>query len=174
MRNPTSQQVQKVIDNLTSVLPLTFDKNGKQRDKHLSMAVGSVRTTDEHLGVIHECGTTHCHGGWYAVAVCDRTRQSIGYMDGTMKMAEHLGFKDDMQLEYWAYENPEIWGNDWGVSMFEAEGEKAFYNESCRPQGATNLNDIIDHWKEVKQRLVELENKENEKSYERASAESNR
>lgn len=157
MRNPTSEQVQKVIDNLVSVLPLTFNKKGAVRKGHLDMAEGDVKNMcgDEE---IHTCGTTHCHGGWYAVAACDTTRNYVDYMHGADKMARDLGFRNSGDLERWADTTRDIWGNESGYDMFDAYGEMAFYDKTCRPKGAKKLSDIIDHWRGVKKRLEELEN----------------
>jgi len=52
--------------------------------------------------------------------------------------------------------NPDIWGNTNGNAMFIFE--EAFISKD-RPNGAENFQDIINHWKEVKKRILKLENK---------------
>lgn len=64
-------------------------------------------------------------------------------------LAVFLGFKDDDELEVWAWNNPRIWGNNRGYDMFMCE--VAFKYDSDK--GLTH-RDIIEHWKQV---LVNIE-----------------
>lgn len=124
-------------------------------DKHLDMRESAVNYN-------HTCGTIHCHGGWYAVAVCDvRGRRNVSFIDGAAEMARELGFYHPdnhaalSMLSMWAYQNPKIWGNERGGDMF---GSKlAFTHPVKRRCGAENLQHIIDHWEEVYERVKELE-----------------
>lgn len=134
----TKAQVQTVIDNFRKVLPMAVQEN------HLDMLEEDVNLDG------YKCGTVHCHGGWYAVATLD-LNQSLDFSDGATKMAEHLGFDNYLSLEDWAEENPGLWGNSRGETMFVFPS--AFKSES-RPEGAQNLQDIIDHWSEVQSRLT--------------------
>jgi len=137
MTNPKSSDVLKVIENFRKVLPratLLFN---------LDMRNPKVNND-------YQCGTVHCHAGWYAVAVCDLSRP-ISFSAGVVQLVEDLGFSSVTELVSWAMVNVEIWGNTKGGLMFEYES--AFYHEEKRPRGALTLQDIIDHWTEVYERL---------------------
>jgi hypothetical protein len=66
-------------------------------------------------------------------------------------LAVFLGFKNDIQLLFWTYDNPKIWGNSHGIYMFNYG--KSFTDDSDKK--LTHI-DIINHWKQV------LKNIENE------------
>lgn len=150
MQHPKSSDVKKVIDLFKSVLPKA------SREGHLNMMEGGVN-------LYHECGTVHCHGGWYAIAANLHFRRILGmqfkrtvsYFDGANAMAKALGFKHYEELRMWANLNPNIWGNYFGTTMFTMS--LAFEHPHKRPYGAKNLQHIIDHWQEVHDRLVILE-----------------
>ncbi len=145
MAHPTKAQVQHIIDNFNTIIHLAKD------DYSLDMMEG------------HACGTTHCHGGWYWVAKNgdhgiedDESTDGMAFEDGADMLARDLGFKDYVHLEDWAKYNPEIWGNYDGSAMFV--DEKAFTSKdpnSRRHKTIYNLQDIIDHWCEVRDRLPE-------------------
>lgn len=143
---PKSENILKVINNFKKVLPLA------KRDEQLNMSVSQVSSVG--------CGTIHCHGGWYAVAACD-TSEFIVFDNGACKMTEDLGFDDpDMySLTTWANQNPEIWGNNKGAGIFCRANAFEGVN---RPAGAKNLQDIIDHWTEVYERVKAIEGKTND------------
>jgi hypothetical protein len=124
------------------------------------------------------CNTPMCHGGWYAAAVFTNKQVQehiIDYGEGASRIAFDLGFtyKEDSlgygdkqiqeelklgaryDLTDWARQNPKIWGNDNGDEMFSFRS--AFSNEEKRPNGAKSLQEIVDHWTEVRDRLAELE-----------------
>lgn len=107
----------------------------------------------------YKCGTTHCHGGWYAVAACNLTR-SLTYVEGAEQMANDLGFNSTWGLKTWASTHPELWGNYAGNAMFS---DQSAFTSKKRPNGAKNLKDIIQHWTEVYERVLakELEEKKN-------------
>jgi len=132
------QQVQIVIDNFKKVLPMAIEEN------HLDMQNPFVNSGN------HTCGTTHCHGGWYAIAVFNTKLKKVNYHDGAAMIAEHLGFANEGFLEEWAYNHPVTWGNLNGNEMFT---DAIAFESRTRPKGAQNLQDIIDHWEEVKNRL---------------------
>lgn len=147
MQHPKSENVLKVIGKLKNVLPMAT------RERHLDMQEGAVNNGS------HPCGTTHCHGGWFAVAMgLHLISDYVDYNNGANKMAECLGFPNMIQLENWAESNEHLWGNEDGTRMFC--NEDAFISPT-RPDGAENLQHIIDHWTEVYERLVALENKNN-------------
>lgn len=140
MHTPTSEQVLIVIRNFEKVLPLAT------LEGHLDMAEGDVN-------INHLCGTFHCHAGWYAIATCDLS-EKFGHTKGAMRLAEDLGFDDHYYILEWARDNPEIWGNNFGYDMFLYE--KAF-TSSTRPEGAKTLLDIVNHWREVFDRIESKE-----------------
>lgn len=137
---PTKAQWQVVIDNLKKVLPLAT------REDHLNMGYGGVNTWG------HVCGTMHCVGGWYAVATLDK-RQELTYEDGVLQMSKDLGFTmrgSFYVIRRWASNNPTMWGNDDGAKMFLFPS--AYYHKDKRPNGALNLQHVIDHFEEVRDR----------------------
>ncbi len=170
-KNPTSQQVQVVIDNFKKVLPIA---NGHTH--LLNMSESKVYIPSANL-----CDTPMCHGGWYAAAVfekLDLQKEQIDYSEGAYKMAKDLGFNykspEDPEnrdpfyeeraerlglgarfdLESWAMMNPKIWGNGNGDDMFS---NRFAFESPSRVTGANSLQDIVNHWTEVRDRLIELE-----------------
>lgn len=139
MKHPTKAQVQVVIDNLT---------------KAAELAEGNcpVDMSEVEVDFDHPCGTPQCHGGWYALVTCNR-RDEHGafsdYSDGARRMAIDLGFKNENYLEVWADDNPEIWGNNGGLFMFQSNAAFKY------PGRVESLDEIIDHWKGVQSRLPE-------------------
>jgi hypothetical protein len=112
MHTPTKGQWQTVIDNLKKVLPIATLPG------HLNM----METEVNDYGTI--CGTVHCLGGWYAIAALNPGKERLSFTDGADKMAEDIGFDDKEELEKWAHENGDIWGNEYGYYMFS--GGSAF------------------------------------------------
>ncbi len=122
MHIPTKTQWQTVIDNFKKVLPMAT------MDKHLDMKECVVHQSKTVFGGGHKCGTIHCMGGWYAIAVLSKEelqKSYVSYTQGTQRMAEDLGFNEVTDLEWWAEKTPAIWGNVYGFSMFSNE---AAYN----------------------------------------------
>jgi hypothetical protein len=150
-KHPKSENILKVIKAFQKVLPLT-----KKEKRHLDMGEPNVN-----IGT--ECGTIHCHGGWFAVAVCD-LKKGVDYIDGANEMARMLGFAFYLDLESWARDEEKIWGNDAGALMFS--DSSAFQSEK-RPEGAKSLQDIVDHWKEVYERVVKFEKAKRRKEREK-------
>lgn len=151
--NPRSQDVLKVIRNFEKVLPMATRKD------HLNMGVCPVIYKDQN----HACGTIHCVGGWYMISKLKEMESDeyIGFSLGVKEMEKDLGFHihlelSDSELMVWAKDNPKIWGNESGYIMF---GHECAYLSESRPGGAKNLTDVIDHWKEVYQRLLVIEAK---------------
>jgi hypothetical protein len=141
---PKSEDVLKVINNFREVLHLA------QGERKLNM----------HQDKVWACQTSFCHGGWYAMATMNPLKLfflpfTADYEDGACKMAQDLGFGDGQELRTWAHRNPDIWGNAQGSNMFGAS--YAFFHREKRPDGATCLNDIVDHWHDVYERIKALE-----------------
>lgn len=149
--NPTSAQVLTVINKLTSILP----KNIFQR-RTLNMENGN-----------NLCGTSMCHGGWYFVASIPRMskkdKRHYSYKDGIDIMMKDLGFHNISKFYDWAG-NFRIWGNYDGENMFGGSGV-AFKHPIKRPKGAKTIQHIIDHWREVYERIKEIEEKEKKVKY---------
>lgn len=146
MKHPSKENLQKVITNLEEVLPFAT------KPYHLDMLETTVQSK------IHPCGSVHCFAGWYAASEIlngksdQYDRQSlICFSDGTRRIGDILGFDSPEALYHWADSNPDIWGNTNGRHIFSAAS--AFYHPERRPNGAENLQHIIDHLKEVKERL---------------------
>ncbi|CAC9656703.1 hypothetical protein [uncultured Gammaproteobacteria bacterium] len=71
------------------------------------------------------------------------------YIFWARALAVFLGFEDRLPFIYWAGDNPEIWGNEHGVAMFDLA--KAFTDDESKQ---LTHRDIINHWKQV---LVNIE-----------------
>ena len=130
-----------VVPNFRKVLPLANKEN--------SLDMGESK-----VNVNHICGTVHCHGGWYAVAVADLSNK-VDFYFGAERIGEDLGFDNsnnaaDIKLALWARNNKLFWDSQDGSLMFNCAS--AFTSDS-RPKGAQSLSDIVDHWLEVADRI---------------------
>lgn len=140
-----SSNVKKVIENLKKVLPMAVYRY------HLNMQ-------ETRVNIDHVCGTVHCVGGWYAIAKGLDIGKRVTFMDGANEINKDLGFSEQCGIKAsreWAVNNPKIWGNVSGYFMFSLES--AYYHPTKRPNGALNLQHVIDHWQEVYDRLLALE-----------------
>lgn len=146
---PKSEDILKVINNFKRVLPMA------KRDYQLCMSVAGVN-------INHQCGSIHCHGGWYAIATCDLSKQ-INYVDGAFRMSEDLGFNGPENLVIWAAQNLSLWGNNYGGSMFYCKS--AFQHPEKRLFGALHLSHIVDHWEEVYERVKAQEDAQKPPAY---------
>ena len=142
VKHPTVEQVKFVIRKLKSVRGQAIKKDAF----NMSEAIAYIKNR-------HECGTVHCVGGWYAIANLDRPeikdrfkKGFVGYSDGADLMAKDLGFANRDCLQTWAFDNPEIWGNPRGGSMFAYES--AYDNEG--------FDGVISQLEVVKGNLIEL------------------
>lgn len=97
------------------------------------------------------CGSVACHAGWAGIAL---GALSPYYKIGAKALARFLNpwwvFASDFSC--WAFENPELWGNDKGAAMFNAVGYIAFGFDK---QGQCNLLDIANYYREVAARIEE-------------------
>lgn len=139
-----SKDVMKVIKNFRKVLPMAPSR------QNLNMGLSHI--------YIDRCGTVCCHGGWYAIATSN-IGDKTSFLQGAIRMAEDLRIANNL-ITQWAANNPEIWGNSDGLYMFSAP--YAFFHKEKRPQGARTLQDIVDHWTDVYERLKALETPEYE------------
>ena len=157
MKHPRSEDVQKVIDNFKSIRHLVT--------KNSQIDMGEVWVQKE---FIHECGTVHCHAGWYAVAHAIKdpsiieNGKYVGYETGAKLMAEDLRIISCKHLLTWADVYPEIWGNKYGEDMFSDNW--AFVCNTVDENGGgkeiEGMESIIQHWEGVRDRLKELEDKQ--------------
>ena len=131
----------------------TMDMVANDCDSMLNMSEYIVQCTT------HLCGTVHCFAGWYLIAsrleMGDTFRPRMfscptSFETGKIKMEKVL----NVSLQKWANENPNLWGNRYGDDVFT---NQCAFKSVKRPGGATNLNDIIDHLKEVYWRLFASE-----------------
>lgn len=139
MRNPTIKQLDVVIKNLEKAFELA------KHDAPVNMQQGTIKETKKNF-----CGTPMCHGGWYAIAIFNKLDDK-NFSHGAEKIAEHLGFQNDNELENWAADNQEIWGNEHGDAMFISNWAFNNVNDSV-----FTLQTIIDHWKGVRERIAAL------------------
>lgn len=124
-----------------------------------------------------ECGTVACHAGLYALATTeskhwklawnvvdkdyvvhphfylsiDDDGTTVGYERGADLLATDLGFRDALELQIWANQNPDMWGYEDGYFMFSAEGNCAF---GKKDDETLTSPDIISHWRSVADRIA--------------------
>lgn len=134
MKHPTKQQMQSVIDTLEQAVELA------ERNCPVDMGEGKIYRD-------HPCGTPMCFAGWYGLV----TSNKGNFLEGRSKIVNALGFKCSYELKKWAGENPEIWGNKYGLFMFS--DDRSFTGDSDTE--IPNLQYIINHLKGVKERLPE-------------------
>lgn len=163
MKHPTSKAVFEVVERFKSVL-------------HLAILPYHLKMSEMNVVDNGSCGTVACHAGWYLLAkriAKERFYYRSGYhkdefLKGIVAINNDLGFPKintsgnnmyDTPLLKWADDNEVIWGSRYGGAMFNSRGNMAFKTES-RPDGVTNLRHIIDHWTEVGERLLALENEQ--------------
>ena len=134
-------KVLAVIDRLKSVEELA------SKEGMLDMTEGNVKFNFKQ----NTCDAPHCVAGWYVIACKDDNeyieRQLIDddctYEDGALFMARDLGFVDKFEVENYFYDNPKIWGNNRGFSLFV---EDEAYNYE-------GFSGVIRHWQDVYDRL---------------------
>lgn len=99
------------------------------------------------------CGTVACHGGWALVAIegLEDSRRRP-YAAGVQQLEQYLTTNPNWRFPLWAYENPDLWGNTYGIGMFFADGYKAFDSECFN----CTLLTIADHYDAVAARIEEL------------------
>ena len=125
----------------------------------------------------HDCRTTACHGGWYALGRLmdhpavrwrhDETFYSdpgetmmalrpdgqlthVMYCEGAHMLARDLGFMNAPALKAWAERHPQIWGNRHGERMFAGNGAVAFGKPPFAP---IMVSEIVAWWRAVADRL---------------------
>lgn len=140
---PSQERWRKVIDNFYCVLPFAL------QEQSLDMLEFRVNTG------AHECGTVHCVGGWYAIAVYQETAfrgRGLTYEKGANRLALDLGFNHQYYIREWALNSPELWGNPHGFDMFS---HAKAYDHGNGP--AKTLADVIHHFEFVADRCRKFE-----------------
>lgn len=117
-----------------------------------------------------------CHGGWCALAtvlphlvdwidepevgrqgdaesewaVYGASLLNVTWDDGAERLSRRLGVGNHVNLVHWARDNPALWGNEWGVYMFDPapHGAWAFDQSTGFP-----VQVIADHWRDVALRI---------------------
>jgi hypothetical protein len=181
-KHPTSQQVRTVIDNFKKVLPIA---NGHKfmLDMGCPYIYKEENIVKEESCGTPMCHG----GWYAAATLQDKMKEVsldtgarfgrrqyfMDYNNGAEQMAIDLGFTQTDDGEYenfegkmiketiearthlrdWASENPQIWGNRNGEDMFHSKD--AFETEGS--DGAESLQDIVDFWEKVYERIVALE-----------------
>ena len=146
MKHPRPEDIRKVADRLESVAGTAC----------LDMAASFVKKSPYH------CKTVACHGGFYALACSVEMKDgkvdphdgSTNYKVGANQMALDLGFSSMSSIKDWAGENPDLWGNRFGLSMFGAPQAFGFDHEDNR----IRLENIIKWWRDVADRIEAYNN----------------
>lgn len=145
MQHPKSEDILRVINDFKSVVHLA--------NNEICL----------NMGAINICSTVLCHAGWYMQTIAKEKRVGTVYT-GIKAMSLALGFSGnclgvgDNDICYWAKRNKDVWGNESAGVMFS--DKMAFLHPTKRPNGAKSLQDIIDHWEEVYERVLALEQPE--------------
>ena len=127
------------------------------------------------------CGTYACHAGWYAFAqiegmdtpgtwdprprylpgmerYVDADGNTVNFGQGADWMAITAGFTRDGTmtpaevLERWADDNPDLWGNAHGWSLFTSPSAFLSYEEQTE-NADMSLRTVAIHWEGVYERL---------------------
>ena len=136
-----AKNIEKLINNFERVLPFA------QHETALDMDVGSVSNRRRR----HQCGTIHCHAGWYLLAKewdlkSKYLKRGKSFAFGVLQMENDLECED---ISTFMSENPSIWGNKRGSMMF-------LFNVAFGTDCLT-LDDIVVHWLGVYANLLAME-----------------
>ena len=131
--HPKSERMYEVVERFRSVQDMA----------------GYVYMSEIYVEELH-CGTVACMAGWYSVAVDLDER---GFTHGAMALSAHLGFSRYMEFALWAQKNPRIWGNIWGLSLYD--DRRAYDAWDCTV--TLSVKQIADHLEKVANNLKKLE-----------------
>ena len=144
----TSEKIFEFVEIFETILPYAEHENA------LNMNEPAISTVERlFVAQRHQCGTTHCHAGWFYLAKKWDRKSDYLKEDDDIDYREGIDLINSFFMccvQDWAETNYNIWGNDYGNNIFI--NELAFLSDT-RPEGAKNLQDIIDHWGEVGMRL---------------------
>ena len=147
MKHPKSEDIYKVAERFRSV-------------EHMPGTVDMKKTT----AFEEPCGTVACMAGWYYLTLKEEDLKEMpsiiveagahdAYSIGAKSLAYSLGFSNKNLLRDWAIENPDLWGNEFGASMFSHE--LAYGKESSYE--ILTVKEIADHFFGVANRLKTME-----------------
>lgn len=117
---------------------------------------GAVDMSESDFNV---CGTIACHAGWFAISRGKNKEDNeykpyYGFKDSANDMAKFLGFEHKGDLELYFKENPELWGNLYGYTMFySASAFSKDYSRALYTREPT-LREIGNHWAQVYNNLI--------------------
>ena len=134
----TAKQVGLGLRKVADVLKTHIDKVG---DEDVNM---------NELYINH-CGSPLCFAGWFAYL--SRSKEELKGKDwkyGARLIACECGLEDRYHLTRWANNNPKLWGNEYGDSMF---GYKQAFG--VEPNEELTLSDITAHLREVSERCAQ-------------------
>jgi hypothetical protein len=108
----------------------------------------------------HLCETVACHAGWacdFKIPVndVDLSMYEDHFEIGRLKIAKHLGFDSCFTLKLWALNNPSLWGNANGASMFSSIGHESF-GYTFENKNLVDLIFIAQWWARVGERVLLL------------------
>lgn len=124
--------LKKVIEKLESVLPQALEL-----EKRKGFSVNMLQTT-----VFNTCDSPMCFAGWFGVGLGFQK-----YTEPADHMAKVCGFSGKQTMEFWANQNPVLWGNENGCGMFASD--RAFGLQHPNQ----SLSQIVDHLKKVYSRV---------------------
>lgn len=110
-----------------------------------------------------------CHAGWISFVLSDRIIErsndsSEWREDGKVKLAEFLDFPNIETFQHWAYLNPDLWGNQFGLHMFNypesfAAIDYTTGNVMLKVNSKFTLSDLAAHYKKVAENCLNSVNK---------------
>ena len=144
MNHPTPEACRKVA--------ATLRKAHEMFPGEVSMTSTDVLVKGATIRGDAACRTVACHAGHYMIGLMGKNACGWDYSHGALKMANNMGFKSSADLTRWAAGNPNIWGGEFGSSMFFS------YLSFGLPFGvAVTVPHIADWWERVGDRLEALE-----------------
>lgn len=151
LQNPTPEAIRAVADTLDAAAAAEKEAG---RDLRIRMWAGAATRTPRE--------TACCHGGaYFLLAISERQwgKDPImppdfqsrfygqAFIHGAGAMAHDLGFRDIWELTHWAFQNPDLWGNKSGDSMFTSPF--AFH----QTPDTISIGAIADWWRAVADRI---------------------
>jgi len=136
-KHPLPEAIYLAVEAVEKTLSASILNNRKRFD------IGQFK-----VNIGYDCGTIHCAGGWFAVALCD-TQKEISFTDGADIFASIIGMKDRWSLRRWAHNSPSIWGNTNGFELFD---KNIAYADKGKI-GSRTMQDVLNHWRRVAQRI---------------------
>lgn len=153
-------KLEEVADRLLATSE-NFRNGGKAA--HVEFDAATIRAA----GVASPCGTVACHAGWLAVVFAEKGRPDLassmwgcGYQQGVRDMDDFLGISGargrgtQWAFANWAHENPDLWGNTYGVEMYDSDGHYAFHKSAS---DEVTLETVANWYKDVSKRIRESE-----------------